>query len=163
MTSPDTAATSDALAKPHATAVSDAPTPSDATAVSDAPTPSDATAAQASATLLERLADKLGARASVTTVFGEPVTSGGVTVIPVADVGFGFGGGAGREIGAVKSGEGGGGGGGAGARARGFIEIKDGTATYKPLRDPWVDVVVPVAALLAGAVLPRLVRRRRAR
>ncbi|MEV0174553.1 spore germination protein GerW family protein [Streptomyces sp. NPDC050803] len=123
--------------------------------------PAEATAAQASTTLLERLADKLGARASVTAVFGEPVTSGGVTVIPVADIGFGFGGGAGREIGAAKSGEGGGGGGGAGARARGFIEIKDGTATYKPLRDPWADVVLPLAALLAGAVLlPRLLRRR---
>lgn len=120
---------------------------------------SDMTAGGASVTLLERLADKLGARASVTAVFGEPVTSGGVTVIPVAEVGFGFGGGAGRETGAAKNGEGGGGGGGAGARPRGFIVIKDGTATYKPLRDPWADVVAPLAILLAVISAPRLVRR----
>ncbi|MEV7192312.1 spore germination protein GerW family protein [Streptomyces sp. NPDC093510] len=118
----------------------------------------DMTAAHASVTLLERLADKLGARASVTAIYGEPITRGDVTVIPVAEVGFGFGGGAGRETGTAKTGEGGGGGGGAGARPRGFIEIKNGTATYKPLRDPWVDVVVPLAALLAGTAIPRLTR-----
>ncbi|MBQ1090454.1 sporulation protein [Streptomyces sp. B93] len=128
------------------------------------------TAAHASVTLLERLADKLGGRASVTAVYGEPVTAQGVTVIPVAEVGFGFGAGAGREVGKDrtgkdKSGEGGGGGGGAAARPVGFIEIKDGTATYKPLRDPWTDVLVPLAALLAALTVPRLTRhlaRRRA-
>ncbi|WP_406263754.1 spore germination protein GerW family protein [Streptomyces sp. NBC_00191] len=119
----------------------------------------DMTAAHASVTLLERLADKLGGRASVTAVYGEPVTSEGVTVIPVAAVGFGFGGGAGREVGTAKTGEGGGGGGGAGARPLGFIQIKDGTATYKPIRDPWVDVIIPLTALLAGTALPRLARR----
>ncbi|WP_155058736.1 spore germination protein GerW family protein [Streptomyces blattellae] len=119
----------------------------------------DMTAAHASVTLLERLADKLGGRASVTAVYGEPVVSEGVTVIPVAEVGFGFGGGAGREVGTAKTGEGGGGGGGAGARPVGFIEIKEGTATFKPLRDPWVDVVVPLAALLAGVAVPRFARR----
>ncbi|MGW5675340.1 hypothetical protein ACWEV4_09670 [Streptomyces sp. NPDC003860] len=51
------------------------------------------------------------------------------------------------------------GGGGARARARGYIEIKDGAATYKPLRAPWVHVAVPLAALVAGAVAPVLVRR----
>ncbi|MGQ4383533.1 hypothetical protein [Streptomyces sp. SAS_270] len=35
----------------------------------------DVTAAHASVNLLERLADKLGGRASVTAVFGEPVTT----------------------------------------------------------------------------------------
>lgn len=119
----------------------------------------DMTAAHASVTLLKRLADKLGGRASVTAVYGEPVVSEGITVIPVAEVGFGFGGGAGREVGKDKTGEGGGGGGGAGARPVGFIEIKDGTATYKPLRDPWVDAVLPLAALLVGAAVPRLARR----
>ena len=121
--------------------------------------PADMTAAHASVTLLERLADKLGGRASVTAVYGEPVTGGGVTIIPVAEVHFGFGGGAGREVGAAKTGEGGGGGGGAMARPLGFIEIKDGAAMYKPLRNPWVDVIVPLVGLLAGTVLPRLTRR----
>ncbi|MFJ2240435.1 spore germination protein GerW family protein [Streptomyces sp. NPDC087859] len=118
----------------------------------------DLTAAHASVTLLERLADKLGGRASVTAVYGEPITRDGITVIPVARVGFGFGGGAGREIGTTKTGEGGGGGGGAEARPLGFIEIKDGTAVYKPIRDPLTDVVLPPMVLLAGVVGSKSVR-----
>ncbi|MFE6286476.1 spore germination protein GerW family protein [Streptomyces sp. NPDC057877] len=128
-------------------------------------TPADLTAAHASATLLERLADKLGAHASVTAVYGEPVTRDGVTVIPVARVGYGFGGGAGRSVKGAEAGDGGGGGGGVDVRPLGFIEIKDGTATYRPIREPWTDVVLPLAGVLAGSLLPRLVqalRRRRA-
>ncbi|MFF9194242.1 spore germination protein GerW family protein [Streptomyces sp. NPDC014779] len=121
--------------------------------------PAESTIAHASAHLLEHLADKLGARASVRAVYGEPVTSGGVTVIPVAETAFGFGGGAGRDTAAAKTGEGGGGGGGVAARPRGFIVIKDGTATYKPVRDPWADVVVPLAALVTGMAAARLARR----
>ncbi|MFD0494754.1 GerW family sporulation protein [Streptomyces rhizosphaericus] len=87
---------------------------------------------------------------------GDPVTRGEVTVIPVAEAGFG--GGARREVGTAKTGEGGG-----GARPCGFIEIKDGTVTYKPLRDLWADVVIQLAAPLVGAALPRLARRLTAR
>ncbi|WP_329619112.1 sporulation protein [Streptomyces sp. NBC_01255] len=89
-------------------------------------------------------------------VFGEPVTSGGVTVIPVAGSAS-PGARAPRpqpsEPAPAKEG------GGAGARPRGHIEIKDGTATYRPFRAPWVKAAVPLAALLAGAVAPLLVRR----
>ncbi|MBF6049588.1 sporulation protein [Streptomyces sp. NRRL B-1677] len=117
-------------------------------------------ATHAPAALMERLADELGSRVSKTIVYGEPVTAEGITVIPVAEVGigFGFGGGAGRKAGAAMNGEGGGGG-GVMARPRGFIEIKDGTAVYKPLRNPWVDVAIPIAALLAGTAVPLLARR----
>ncbi|AXK35028.1 sporulation protein [Streptomyces armeniacus] len=131
------------------------------TAAEDAERPvplKDMSAANASATLLERLADKLGAQASAAAVYGEPVVRDGVTVIPVARVGFGFGGGAGREVGPAKTGEGGGGGGGAEARPLGFIEIRDGIATYKPIRDPWADVVIPLAALLLGTAAPKAFR-----
>jgi uncharacterized spore protein YtfJ len=93
-------------------------------------------AAKSAATLLERLVDRLAGKATVTAVFGEPVVCEGVTVIPVAKVGFGFGGGAGRETGTSRTAEGSGGGGGAEARPLGFIEIKNGTATFKPIRDP---------------------------
>ncbi|MCC3652647.1 sporulation protein [Streptomyces sp. S07_1.15] len=123
----------------------------------------DASAAHASITLLERLADKLGGRATVTAVYGEPITADGVTVIPVAKVAFGFGGGAGREAGAAKNGDGGGGGGGVEARPLGYIEIRDGTATYKPIRDPWSDVVLPLAALAVGGALPKIFRSLRRR
>ena len=117
----------------------------------------ESTVARASANLLEHLADKLGSRASVRAVYGEPVTSGGVTVIPVAEIAFGFGGGAGRDTTEAKTGEGGGG--GAAARPRGFIVIKDGTAAYKPVRDPWVSIVGPLAAFAAGMAAARLARR----
>lgn len=123
----------------------------------------DITAAHASVTLLERLADKLGGRASVTAVYGEPVTADGVTVIPVARVAFGFGGGAGRSVEGVKAGDGGGGGGGVEAKPLGYIEIRDGIATYKPIRYTWGDVVLPLAALLVGTALPKAVRALRRR
>lgn len=130
---------------------------SDETAAADQV--ADLTAAQASTALLERLADKLGAKASVTTVYGEPITTAGVTVIPVARVGFGFGGGSGREICSDKTGEGGGGGGGVEARPLGFIEIRDGTAMYKPIRRHWTDVIVPLAALTV-ILAPKIIRTR---
>ncbi|MFI1202663.1 GerW family sporulation protein [Streptomyces sp. NPDC020883] len=112
--------------------------------------------ADTAAALMERVVEQFGSRASVSAVFGEPVTSDGITVIPVAEIGFGFAGGTGPEAGAVSAGQGGG---GVGARPRGYIEIKDGTATYKPFRAPWVNVAVPLAALLAGTVVPLLARR----
>lgn len=130
-------------------------------------------AAAVAATLLERLADRLGGNASVRAVFGEPLISGGVTVIPVARVAFGFGGGAGSGTGrrpghdgggarpgSAGAGEGGGGGGGGGAEARplGFIEIRDGTARYRPIRDPWTDVAAPLMAIAAGMIAPKLAR-----
>ncbi|OKJ91665.1 GerW family sporulation protein [Streptomyces sp. CB02400] len=128
--------------------------------------PTDASTARTSLALLERLADRLGARVSVTSVYGEPVTRGDITVIPVAEIAFGFGAGAGRETTAAKNGEGGGGGGGAAARPCGFIVIKNDTAVFTPLRNPWADATALFAALLAGAATPRLVRNligRRAR
>src|SRR5262249_29221556 len=59
--------------------------------------------------LLQTLSDRIAASASIKNVYGEPVTVGNRTVIPVARVTLGFGGGAGEEKGA-KEGHGGGGG-----------------------------------------------------
>ncbi|MFD4996364.1 spore germination protein GerW family protein [Streptomyces buecherae] len=108
---------------------------------------------------LERLADEIGGRVSAAVAYGEPVTAEGVTVIPVAEVSAGFGVGVGSGPGAGAGDGEGMGGGGALTRPRGFIEIKDGTATYRPLRRPWLDVALPLAALLAGAAAPSLCRR----
>lgn len=110
---------------------------------------------------LARLADRLGGTLSVTQVFGTPIERGDTTVVPVAKVGLGLGGGVSKEP--DKPGEGGGGGGA--ARPVGFIEIRDGSASYHPIRDSWRDVVVPVAvvaALAAPWVVRALVRRRAA-
>ncbi|WTW93125.1 spore germination protein GerW family protein [Streptomycetaceae bacterium NBC_01309] len=115
--------------------------------------------------LLERLAGALGKATAASAVFGEPVTNGGVTVVPVATARFGFGGGAGSGQQDSALGEGGGGGGGAAVTPTGFITIADGTATFTRFRDPWVDVVVPAAtAVLVSvgtAVAAQILRRGR--
>ncbi|BCK55876.1 spore germination protein GerW family protein [Nocardia wallacei] len=108
-------------------------------------------------TLLHRLAERIGESASAAAVFGAPVVAEGVTVIPVARARLGFGAG---MAGDSDVGPGGGGGGGVDVRPVGFVEIRGGTAVYRPIRDPWVDVVVPLAALVAGLTVPRLLRGR---
>lgn len=123
----------------------------------------DVAGAQASVTLLERLAEKLGGRASVTAVYGEPVTAEGVTVVPVAKVAYGFGGGTGRTVEGAKAGDGGGGGGGVEAKPIGYIEIRDGVSTYRPIRDPWRDIALPLAALALALTFPKAVRALRRR
>ncbi len=119
----------------------------------------EASVAGPTAEVLERLAEKLGSKASVSAVFGEPVARAGITIIPVARVGFGFGAGVGRGRKAAEIAQGGGGGGGASAAPVGYIEIRNGTAVFKPIRDPLVDVLVPLATLVAGFAAPRIVRR----
>src|ERR1044071_6413096 len=44
---------------------------------------------------VERMAERVGAKASVGAVFGDPIERNGITIIPVAKVRWGFGGGAG--------------------------------------------------------------------
>ena len=110
------------------------------------------------AEVLERLAEKLGSKASVSAVFGEPVACAGITIIPVARVGFGFGAGAGRGRKQAEVAQGGGGGGGASAAPVGYIEIKDGNAVFRPIRDPLVDVAIPLATLVVGFAGSRVVR-----
>ncbi|CAI7976797.1 conserved hypothetical protein [Frankia sp. Hr75.2] len=121
--------------------------------------------ADAAAALLERVVDRIGARASVTAVFGEPVVREKVTVVPVARMAFGFGGGAGRGLHASHAGQGGGGGDGADTRPQGFIEITAAGAVFKPVRDPWTDVVLPLAglAVLAAPGIARAWSRRHPR
>ena len=60
--------------------------------------------------LIATLADRLGARFGVSSVFGEPVERDGVTAIPVAPVRFGFGGGTGSDPAKQQEGRGRGGG-----------------------------------------------------
>jgi uncharacterized spore protein YtfJ len=74
---------------------------------------------------LSSLADHLRAGASVRNVYGEPVSAGGRTIIPIARVGYGFGAG-GRAGGSPETAgdqEGSGGGAGMSARPVGALEI----------------------------------------
>ncbi|HEY3686143.1 MAG TPA: hypothetical protein VGL93_24135 [Streptosporangiaceae bacterium] len=107
-------------------------------------------AAAAGGSAVERLARHLGSAASVRTVFGEPVERGGMTIIPVARVRVALGGAdtAGDAVG-----------GGADARPYGYIRITQGKAEFTRIREPWVSVVVPLAAAATAAVLPELARR----
>jgi len=105
---------------------------------------------------LTRLAERLGAKAAASAVFGTPVERDGVTVIPVARVrwGFGGGGGSGRK---EKDQDGWGGGGGVQAVPLGFIEVKDGGAQYRRVHDPLrlaiAALLLPLSIAAAGAVM----------
>ena len=81
--------------------------------------------------LLSSVLKNAGAR----TVYGDPVSAEGKTVVPVARVRFGFGGGSGKQTG-QEPGEGGGGGGGIMARPVGLIEITSNETRFVPIVDP---------------------------
>jgi len=81
--------------------------------------------------LIEGAAEHLRTSASVKTVYGEPITADGKTVIPVAKVAYGFGAGSGSGT-HMKKGpngktpvEGEGAGGGVAAKPVGVVEITD--------------------------------------
>lgn len=99
-------------------------------------------------TFVERLAERIGTRFGSTAVFGEPVEAEGVTVIPVARATWGFGGGTGTRPEAEGEGEGGGGGGS--TSPVGFIELRDGKASFRPIVDPRPFVLAAAAGLAAG-------------
>ncbi|MFE7798642.1 hypothetical protein [Nocardia sp. NPDC057440] len=86
--------------------------------------------------------ESIGGRAGAATVFGEPVTADGITIVPVARAGFGFGG--------V--------GGGTHVRPLGYIEISHGVAGYHPIRDRWGHVIVPLTAITAWLAAQWMIR-----
>jgi hypothetical protein len=110
--------------------------------------------------LLERLADLVGARATVQAVFGEPIRQGELTVVPVARVRWGFGGGGGQSDAAPTApASGSGGGGGAAADPVGYLEIRaDGTA-FRPIASPFPSPGFALAAAFAAAIVLRALAR----
>jgi len=104
-----------------------------------------------SSDVIVRLADRIGAHVKASAVFGDPVARGTTTVIPVAKATFGFGGGSGGD--AAQQGSGGGGGGQ--VKPIGYIEVRDGGATFKPVRDMRMAMLAAGAALGAAALLLR--------
>ena len=83
------------------------------------------------------ITERLQSNANVSTVYGEPISAEGKTIIPMARVRFGFGGGAG-SLGAMEhwgEGEGpqamgGGGGGGVEVTPVGIIEVTAGDTRF---------------------------------
>jgi uncharacterized spore protein YtfJ len=109
--------------------------------------------------LLRYLTERLGATATVSTVYGEPVRNGAVTIIPVARVRIGLGAGGGSAEGDTP-GEGGGGGGAASATPVGYLELTDSGARFHRIRSPLADLAIPAAVvLLAGAAAARRILR----
>jgi uncharacterized spore protein YtfJ len=99
--------------------------------------------------LFEAVAEKLDSAATVKRVFGEPITSGHKTVVPVARVAYGFGAGAGRGTACEPQkgqGEGEGGGGGIGVQPLGVLEITPRETRF--VRFGWERPLA--AAALAG-------------
>ncbi len=104
---------------------------------------------------VEDMAQRVQDAINVRRVFGEPHTSDGVTVIPVASVRAGAGGGSGTDPDDGSSGEGGGFGGS--ARPIGAYVIQDGRVSWRPAVDVnrlivWASVVLLTFILLVSRV-----------
>jgi uncharacterized spore protein YtfJ len=110
-----------------------------------------------------KLAEALGGAASAQTVFGAPVEKDGVTIVPVARVRYGVGGGGGRGPGRKRRDAGDaeqvgyGQGGGLQAAPVGYIEIRDGQASYRRIADPVRSLLLvllfPLVGVLAFAIV----------
>lgn len=81
------------------------------------------------------------------TVYGEPVTVGSRTIIPVAQAAYGFGGG--------EDGDGGGGGGGVLTTPVGALELTDETTRFVPIHPLRRLVAAGAVGLLVGYLLGR--------
>lgn len=108
--------------------------------------------------LLPPIAERLKESATVKTVYGEPVTAGGKTVIPVAKVAYGFGGGSGKEGKKGETEEGFGGGGGVKVSPVGVLEITDKETRFIAIPD-WKRALGMIAVGFFTGLM--LVRRRR--
>ena len=112
--------------------------------------------------MLQKMGDSLGSKATVKSVFGEPIQMDGKTVVPIAKVAYGFGAGGGTKP--VRSGdperaasEGSGGGGGVAAYPVGALEITSTGTRFIP----FIDLRVVCGILMAGAMLGRFLFKRR--
>jgi uncharacterized spore protein YtfJ len=106
--------------------------------------------------LLQRVSQMVGEKATVTTVFGDPVERDGITIVPVARARFGFGAGGGGGARGGEHGSGGGGGGGALVSPAGYIELRGGTAEFKRISSPIDLFAVIAAASIAVLALRRI-------
>jgi len=117
---------------------------------------------QPSDQLVERLAERIGAKASIQAVFGEPITRGDLTVVPVARVRWGFGGGGGRaDATPTGAASGSGGGGGVAAEPVGYLELTPSGAAFRPIRAQYPGPGFLLAAGVTAAIVVRALARLR--
>jgi uncharacterized spore protein YtfJ len=113
-----------------------------------------------SLTLLQSLHENLASRAQVKSVFGDAVTAGEKTIIPVAKIAYAFGAGAGTGGMGEETrpkGEGGGGGGGVRAVPVGVFEVSARETRFVAIHDRKKTA----GTLLLGAVLGLLFAKRK--
>jgi uncharacterized spore protein YtfJ len=104
---------------------------------------------------IEEVFQSIVDRAGAKTVYGEPVTAGDRTIIPVASIRYGFGGGSGAK---EKQQHGGGGGGGLTARPVGVIEATPERTRFIPIYSIWsIAVAVGLGLALGMALVPKRV------
>jgi uncharacterized spore protein YtfJ len=104
--------------------------------------------------LLQTMSDAFASTASVRNVYGDPVTVGARTVIPMAQVRYGFGGGGGKKNGS----EGGGGGGGMIAKPTGVLEITPEVTRFIPFEDKRKLITALATGFALGALIVKLTR-----
>jgi uncharacterized spore protein YtfJ len=107
---------------------------------------------------LDRLAERIGGRASVKAVFGDPIERGDLTVVPVARVRWGFGGGSGTSGGAEEA-SGSGGGGGVAADAIGYLEIRADQASFRRIGSFFPSPAFVLASGITAAIVIRALAR----
>lgn len=112
----------------------------------------------------ESLHASLSQSANVKTVFGEPITAAGKTIIPVARVRYGFGAGMGqgptRRPGGEESsehhlGQGGGGGAGMTVKPVGVVEINESSTRFIPIHSRTKLLSVAALGFVAGWLFTR--------
>lgn len=107
---------------------------------------------------LADLVGRTGGAATARAVFGEPVTQGGTTVIPVARLRWAAGGGAGEDVNDGKQSTGGGGGGAGTASPAGFIIVREGEARFTRIARPADLLPLVIAGTLSAILLLRALR-----
>jgi uncharacterized spore protein YtfJ len=112
---------------------------------------------------LRSLGDRLQVGTNMLNVYGDPVTAGGRTVIPIARVSYGFGAGGGAGESEEAGSERGGSGGGAGLSARpvGALEITEAGTRFIPFIDPSRLGIALTVGFLIGLTIGRRSARRR--
>ena len=103
------------------------------------------------------LTENMQRRAGVEGVYGEPITTNGKTVIPVARVMYGFGMGSGKrgDLAAPEGDEGSGGGGGVSAGPVGVVEITEHETRFIPFGDRRKLIGMAIVGFLVGIMLAR--------
>ena len=105
--------------------------------------------------LLAKVTEQVGLEAGAKAVFGEPIEKNGRTVVPVAQMIIGAGAGSGETD---ATGAGSGAGSGALTRPIGYIEIRDDATEFIPLRRPWLDGGLLVAASFSAFLAAKAIR-----